>query len=218
MKYVISIITFIITFSILSSVRAEECVPPPGGKCLTEEQLNKVKEALKELDSIKKSEMKVDISRPVVIIRDWDGRVYVNGGEKKPVEMRVTVGTIDRTLAVEYPTVIYYRTKPPDPMFRLRIRAQAGALMPDVWKKKEDRSYVDGGVGFDFFHLGPLNLDLYAGILSLGPGLGLDITRNFGARVGYSLVYKDLHSAVFTGAYFSFNLWRRKLNFMLFQK
>lgn len=200
------------TALISKAVNGQECVPPPGGKCLTLDQYEKIKEALRELDEIKKSEMKGDFLDEIIIIHDWDGRVYVNGGSLKPLRVKVTLGTIDRTLAVTLPTSVAYREKPPDPMFRLRIRAQGGILLPDIWKGGERMSFLDGGIGWDFFHIGPVNLDIYTGFSSAGPGIGLDISKNFGVRAGYSLIYRDFHSGVMVGSYFSFNLAKIFLN------
>lgn len=190
---------------VASSVQAQE-TPVTPQKCLTEDQYGKVVDALKELDSIKKSEMTGEFSEPIVIVHDWNGRVYVNGGDGKPLHLKVKVGTIDRTLAVQLPTSVFYREKPPDPMFRLRIRAQAGILLPDVWKKGADKtSFLDAGVGWDFFHLGPVNLAIHTGVSSAGAGLGVDLTKNWGLTAGYSLVYRDFHSGALVGTFFSFN-------------
>lgn len=188
---------------------AEECVPPSGGKCLNDSQWSQVKEALKELDSIKKSEVSGQFLDSIEIVHDWDGRVYVNGGDGKtgkPIRMRVTLGTIDRTLSVTLPTNVYYRERPPDPMFRFRIRAQVGILLPNVWSGNgEKSSFMDAGVGWDFFHLGPVNLDVSTGISAVGAGVGFDFTKNWGIRAGYALTYRDFRSSAILGTYFSFN-------------
>jgi len=184
------------------------CVPEPGGKCLTKGQFEAVKKALEELDSIHKSPAVVTTPDSVVVISDWDGRVYVNGGDTKPIRLKVKIGdTVDRDMAVTLPSVVYYRPKPPDPMFRLRIRAQAGLLVPELVRTAggDKQSFWDAGIGWDFFHLGAVNLSAYTGVRSLGGGLGLDLTRNFGPYVGYSLVYDGLRSSVNAGVYFSFN-------------
>ena len=189
---------------IVSSVQAQEITAPQ--KCLTEDQYKKIVEAIKELDSIKKSEMIGEFSEPIVIVHDWNGRVYVNGGDGKPLHLKVKVGTVDRTLAVQLPASVFYREKPPDPMFRLRIRAQAGVILPDAWKKDADRaSFLEAGIGWDFFHLGPFNTAIHTGVSSAGIGLGVDLTKNWGLTAGYSLVYRDFHPGALVGTFFSFN-------------
>jgi hypothetical protein len=94
-------------------------------------------------------------------------------------------------------------------MFRLRIRAQAGVLAPELIQKiKGDDGVVyplDAGLSWDFFHLGTLNLSAFTGIRSVGAGPGLDLTKNFGLYTGYSMLYDGFKSSVSFAAYFSFN-------------
>lgn len=185
-----------------------ECVPPPGGKCLTKEQLDGVKKALEELDKIHKSPAVVTTEDKIVIVSDWDGRVYVNGGTTVPLRLKVRIGdTIDRDMLMTLPAVVNYRPKPPDPMFRLRIRAQAGVFVPELVMTAtgNKQNFLEAGMGWDFFHLGPVNAAAFTGVRSFGGGLGVDLTRNFGPYVGYSLVYDGWRSSVQTGVYFSFN-------------
>ena len=63
--------------------------------------------------------------------------------------------TIDRDLEMTLPIQIGYREEPSDPMFRLRIRAQAGILVPELVQtiQGQSESFWDAQVGFDFFHL-----------------------------------------------------------------
>jgi hypothetical protein len=182
-----------------------ECIPPPGGKCLTAEQYDGVKKALRELDGIHKAPAEIKFLNPIIIIQDWDGRVYVNGGDKKPVQLKFRLGnTIDRDMAVELPTAVFYRPKPPDPFFRLRIRAQAGLLLPELIRSNSLR-FWDAQISFDFIHVGIINLNAAAGVTSVGAGPGIDLTKNFGLVVQYAFVYDGLRSSAFLGCYMSFN-------------
>jgi hypothetical protein len=186
----------------------EKCVPPPGGKCLSAEQFEKVKQALRELDDVYDSPAVIKVEQPVVIVQDWQGRVYVNGGDQKPIPMKLTIGKhVNRDMAVTLETRVFYREKPPDPMFRLRLRAQAGLLVPQLVDaaKGTKQNFFDGGLGLDFFHLGPVNVSANLGVFSSGGGLGLDLTKNFGVLAGYALAYDGWRSGVLAGAYFSFN-------------
>lgn len=188
---------------------AEEqpCVPPSGGKCLTADQYEAVKKALRELDDVHDSPAVLKVEQPVVIVQDWQGRVYVNGGDQKPIPVKLKIGQhIDRDLAVTLETRVFYREKPPDPMFRLRIRAQAGLLIPQLVKAVDEKqNFFDAGVGLDFFHLGPVNVSANLGVFSSGGGLGLDLTKNFGVLAGYALAYDGWKSGALGGVYFSFN-------------
>lgn len=209
MKYIISFFLFFLVCSILGNVGADNvCTPPDGGKCINKEQLEEIRKGLTELDKIHKSPAVVTTTESIVIIHDWDGRVYTNGGDNKPMHFKLKLGdTVDRDMSIVLPTQIYYRLKPPDPMFRLRIRAQLGALIPELVRTSTGtkQNFLDAGIGWDFFHLGPFNLSAYTGVASSGGGIGFDITKNFGPYVGYSLVYDGWRSSVQTGLYFSFN-------------
>lgn len=201
---------FLATLLLSATALADDppCVPPPGGKCLTADQYEAVKKALQELDDVHKSPAEVKVEDPVIIIQDWQGRVYVNGGDQKPVKMKLKIGQyVDRDMAVTLDTKVYYREKPPDPMFRLRVRAQAGILVPQLVDavKGTKQNFFDGGAGLDFFHLGPVNVSANLGVFSVGGGLGLDLTKNFGVLAGYALAYDGLKSGVLGGVYFSFN-------------
>jgi hypothetical protein len=185
-----------------------ECLPPPGGKCLTKEQLEEIKKGLQELDQIHKSAAILTTDDRITIIHDWDGRVYTNGGSANPIRFKLKIGdTVERDVAMVLQTQTYYRPKPPEPMFRLRIRAQAGLLVPQLAKTAsgKDQRFWDAGVGWDFFQLLGVNAALYTGVNSCGGGFGYDLTRNFGVYVGYSIVYTGFTSSLLAGAYLSLN-------------
>jgi len=192
------------TLSATALAQEPEPCPPPYAVCLTEEEKKTVGDSLRELKDIKESKAQVVLKDEIVIVRDWEDRVYINGGEKKPVRATLTLGkTVERDLEIRLPVQTFYREKPPEPMFRLRIRAQAGVLVPSVLK--EFKSGWDAGAGWDFMHLGPVNLSAYTGIRSVGGGLGLDLTKNFGPYAGYAIVYDGWKSAAMFGVYFSLN-------------
>ncbi len=177
--------------------------PEPYTLCLVHSDEDTVVQSLKELKSIKESKAVLKIKEDIVIVRDWQDRVYVNGGSAKPIDATLTLGdTVSRDMQIQLPIQVYYRPKPPDPMFRLRVRAQAGLLLPMIWKNS--KGGWDAGLGWDFMHYDVFNLAAYTGVRSAGGGVGMDLTRNFGPYVGYSLVYDGLTSGIIAGCYFSF--------------
>ncbi len=182
-----------------------ECQPEPGGKCLTAAQFADVRAALQELDSIKSSEMTGQFLDRLVIVNDWQGRTFVNGGKNEPLRLKIKVGTIDRTLGVVLDSDVFYRPAPAEPAFgfRTRFRAQAGLLAPMILSPGGSKPF-DIGASLDFVHLRSVNVDVFVGFNGIGPGVGLDLTKNFGMRVGYELTWSLSHQA-FVGAYFSFN-------------
>lgn len=204
MKCVLAVL-FLVLFT--SSASAQVCELP--SKCYSEQTRKEVLKALEELDNIYKSKVELKLQDPVIVIRDWDGRVYVNGGESNPLRLNLRLGpTIDRDIALVLKPRIHTREKPADPMFRLRLRAQVGVLARGTYERIANGGSwpIDGGLNLDFFHLGLVNFGVYAGIFSAGPQVGLDITRNFGVFTGYSLVYlKPKEPDLLSGIYFSFN-------------
>lgn len=184
-----------------SAAGASEC--PADGRCLTKEQLGEVVKAVKELDEIHRSPAVVTVEDQVVIVHDWDGRVYVNGGATRPIRMKLRIGaTVERDMAAAVPVQVYYRPRPPDPMFRIRIRAQAMVLPLEALGRNR---WWDAGAALDFFHLGDFNVAASVGAYSAGGGVGWDLTRNFGPYVGYALTYDGLRSGVSAGVYMAFN-------------
>ena len=204
MKFLVFLTAF---FLFITNAKAE-CVPPEGGKCLTKDQFEAVKSNLAELDSIHKYPAVVNTNDEIIIIHDWNGRVYTNGGDKNPLSFKLYIGeTIERDMAIVLPTKVYYRPKPPDPMFRLRIRAQVGLIALEFTKITTGKiqNLFDAGLGWDFFHYKNANVAVYTGMRSVGAGVGFDLTRNFGPYIGYSLVYDGFRSSAQAGFYMSFN-------------
>lgn len=201
MKNVILLVFFSSLLFSKKSFAQDSC----DGKCVSNETLEKVKIALKELENIKNSPATGEFKDEIVIVHDWDGRVYINGGNPHPIKMKLKIGDhIDRDMELRLPVVVYYREKPPDPMFRLRFRAQFGLLIPSAIDSIS--SSFDAGIGLDWFHYSIFNTYIHAGFRSSGAGLGVDITKNFGFMTGYSVQYDGWKSQSLSGFYFSFNL------------
>lgn len=207
MRFVLALL-LILSLSIPALAQEPTPCTPCEGKCLTQAQVDKLRKALDELDDLHKSPAIVELQEPIVVIRDWDGRVYVSGGSDKPIPMRIRIGkSIDRSMAVTMDSRVWYRPEPEPPMLRLRIRAQAGLLVFETVKTAsgDSRAFWDAGVGWDFMHFGVLNFAAFTGVRSAGVGPGVDLTNNFGIYAGYSLVYDGLKSSALATAYFSFN-------------
>ena len=187
----------------------EEC--PKDKVCLTRAELEQIKKAVRELKDIHDSKAELKLEEPIIIIRDWEDRVYINGGEQKPIKIKLKIGKhVDRDMEMTLPIEVHYREKPPDPWLRLRIRAQVGVFVPEMFTSIGDNnaeSFFDGGIGWDFINIAPLhmNISAYTGVRSLGGGPGFDITKNFGLYGGYALVYDGLTSSANLMIYFSFN-------------
>lgn len=212
MKKFILFSLLLISPEVSGEVKCPQELLDSGGVCLTKTQKEEIVKAIKELKSIHESEAEIKFEESIVIIRDWEDRIYINGGDKKPVKLSLKIGNhVDRKMEAVLPITVYYRDKPPDPWFRLRIRAQAGILIPQLVNSISDTESLDSpwdaGIGWDFFHIPNLNLNaaFHTGVRSVGAGVGLDLTSNFGVYAGYSFVYEDLKNSFQLAAYFSFN-------------
>lgn len=185
--------------------------PPEYEVCLTKDEAGKVVQAVEELDRIKKSEVKLEFKEPVVIVRDWKDRVYVNGGGKNPVKAQVKLGdTVDREMSVTLPTRVSFRPEPPEPQFafRARVRANVGILIPEIVRSVRDEEFEDFwsfGVDLDFVKLDIFNINAHLGSAGVGGGVGIDITKNFGASVNVLCTWVEWGPTASTGVYFSFN-------------
>ena len=196
-----------------NNISTQECINNnSGGVYLTKINKNKIIKALKELKNIYDSKAELIFKEPIIIIRDWKDRIYINGGAKKPIKVELKIGKhIDRDFNASLPIRIFYRKAPPVPWFRLRIRAQVGILVleaiHDISGTNNLRPFWDAGIGWDFMRIPMINLNLagYTGIRSVGGGVGLDLTKNFGVYVGYGLIYNGFRSSVLTSFYFAFN-------------
>jgi hypothetical protein len=210
MKY--AILSLVLLYPSVSYSQQPEC-PLQYKSCLTEDEQKKILEALKELKNIKESPVKLEFTEPITIVEDWEQRVYINGGEKKPIKLRMTIGdTIDRDLEAQLPIRLYYREEPPDPIFRFRLRAQFGVLAPEVIRSIRDNEFEvfwNASIQLDFLHYDFLNLAINIGSEGFGIGPGIDITKNFGINtnflVKYDKIYPDFIPTMEIGTYFSFN-------------
>jgi len=182
--------------------------PAKADTCFNDNETKQIEQMVLELNDIHDSETELWLEEPILIIHDWDGRTYVNGGDTKPIRAKLTIGHfIERELQIQLPVNVQTREKPPDPMFRLRFRAQVLLLFPglaDYMAGKGDKPF-DGGLGLDFFHIDFFNVSVNVGVLSFGSTIGIDATKNFGLHAGYVMLYSGFRSGSTLGVYFSFN-------------
>lgn len=186
--------------------------PPPYKVCLTEAQRQKLSETVKELKEIKESPAELTFNDSIVIIRDWEDRVYINGGEKNPIKLKLKIGSINRDLEAQLPITVYYREEPPDPLFRFRLRAQFGVLAPEIVQSIRDEEFqvfYHTAIGLDFFHYDFWNIAVNVGTAGFGLGTGFDITKNFGTNIDflvkYDKIYPEFMPTMNLGVYFALN-------------
>lgn len=150
---------------------------------------------------------------PINLILDKEGRVFYNGAQPYPYKVRMdwcgyTVngeGSLNVVAALQ---------EPPTWGFRFRPKAYIGVLLAEPFYPKEGESWqledvsfddvFDAGVMVDFFFVEFFNLNVAVGFQSFGAGVGFDLTKNFGAYIGYALTWGDWHHNPNVGFWFGF--------------
>jgi hypothetical protein len=138
---------------------------------------------------------------PLTIVTDRDGRVYFSGAQPHPWKLKMTwcnyqvsaEGHLDVAVAMEVP---------PDYGFRFRPKAWLGYLLADAIK--DPASGIDGGLALDFLYWKFLNLDALVGVRSVGAGIGVDLTKNFGLTLGYAITWGKWESNPNAALWFAF--------------
>lgn len=144
---------------------------------------------------------------PIQIITDKQGRVFFSGDEPHPYKLRMTWCSYE-VEAKGKVSVIAAMRKPPIWGFRLRPKAYMGLLPTEIAYKsaesRELRDFVDAGVMIDFLYYDWINLNGAVGYRSVGGGVGVDITENFGVYSGYVITWGDWHHNLNMSLWFSF--------------
>lgn len=181
--------------------RADGCV---GGTCVPPEDMQVFLQALREKKCLTSTTPKFDLD-PVKIVVDRDGRVFFSGSEPSPYTLRMTWCNYEVTGKGKL-VVAAAVQEPPTWGFRFRPKAYTGLLLSAPFYQETDSfgDVVDAGLMVDVFHVHQFNLNFHTGFRSVGMGLGMDITRNFGAYTGYALTWEGWRHNVELGLWFSF--------------
>lgn len=149
-------------------------------------------------------EFKLD---PIQLTLDKNGRVFFSGSEPRPYKLSMSWCNYE-VEAKGVVKVITAMEKPPIWGLRLRPKAYMGFLPSEAFYDSETPrelgDYTDAGFMIDFLYYDWVNLNLAVGYRSIGGGLGVDLTENFGLYVGYSSTWGNWHHGLTVGAWFSF--------------
>lgn len=171
----------------------DEPTCPEGKICVSEGEMQTIVSVLREKQCMQKTkpEFKLD---PITLVVDKDGRVFYTGAEPKPYTVRMDWCNyeVEATGKVNLVAAMHE-----DPVwgFRLRPKAYMGALLlePVYDEIASDEpaisNVIDAGVMLDFLYYKDINLNAALGFRSVGAGVGLDVTRNFGISAGYGLTW-----------------------------
>lgn len=139
---------------------------------------------------------------PVTIVVDKSGRVYGSGTDPKPYQLHMKWCSyeIEGTGSVKILAAV---REEPDWGFRFRPKAMVGYLPAEALAKSWQDG-IDGGLLLEPFFWRSLNINAQVGVRSFGAGFGLDLTRNFGAYLGYAMTWGSWRSSPNIGLWFSF--------------
>lgn len=184
------------------SVAGAQAPCASGATCVPSEDLKAFVELLKAEKCRAETPPKVTFD-PITIVVDRSGRLYYSGSEPLPYKLHLdwcnyqldALGGVNVQVA-EHIDRGYG--------FRFRPKATLGLLAVELFKSSQFSDAVDGGILLEpaYFHW--VNLNGYVGFRSVGVGLGFDITKNFGAYLGYSTTWGTWRSNPMASLYFSF--------------
>lgn len=176
------------------------CVPPEDMAVFV--KLLKEKKCLQET----KPAFKLD---SINLIVDQDGRVYYTGADPKPYTLKMAWCDYDVTGTGKVDLVVA-KKEPPTWGFRFRPKFAGSFLFVDGFEQYgPDNKYdpsraVDVGILWEFIYWHAFNLNVATGFRSVGAGLGVDLTKNFGVYAGYAFSWWTLKHNPQAGIYFSF--------------
>lgn len=142
---------------------------------------------------------------PILVVTDEDGRVYYSGND--PIPYTLTMDWCNYHIEAEGEINVTVAMKQPKTWgFRFRPKAHLGylPLRPLVLDNVTAADGVDAGLAVDFVYYKFVNLNAYAGFRSVGVGPGVDITKNFGGMLAYSLSYTEPYHGFYAGISFAF--------------
>lgn len=195
----LSFLVFLILLAWATPARGDECTSP--SKCVPKEDMDDFVKVLREKRCLQteKPSFKLD---PITIVVDTDGRIYTSGANPNPYHLQMTwCGyTADGSGDVKVQAAM---REPPEWGFRFRPKASLGYLPAEALAKSWQDG-IEGGVLLEPFFWRSLNLNAQVGFRSVGLGLGMDLTRNFGVYLGYALTWGSWRSSPQGALWFSF--------------
>lgn len=179
-------LTALATILVASPAFGQE--PPPActdGTCVSKKDLAAFLQLAREKKCLGTTKPVYRID-PITIVTDQDGRVYYSGSQPHPWTLKMDWCTY-QVEATGHLDVAVAMKVPPEYGFRFRPKAWLGYLLADAIK--DPASGIDGGLALDFAYVTSFNLNAMVGVRSAGAGLGVDLTRNFGAYFGWAITW-----------------------------
>jgi hypothetical protein len=180
-------------------------VPICTGTCVPPSDMKVFLQLLKNKKCQLSESPKFDLD-PIQITVDKKGRIFFSGDHPHPYKLRMSwcnyaieaEGKVD---------VVAGMVQPPIWGFRLRPKAYMAFLPTELTYNADSRELgdlLDAGFMLDFLYYDWANLNAVVGYQSVGVGVGVDLTENFGAYTGYAITWGDWHHNMGFGVWFGF--------------
>lgn len=197
------LIVFLASTVLFSSRAWAQSTCPQGSTCVSPQEMKVFVQLLKDEKCRNETLPKVT-EDPVAIIVDRQGRVYGSGNEPMPHKLHIDWCNYQLDAAGGVQLQVAERVEPTWG-FRFRPKAALGYLPVEAIAEKDASKGIDGGILLEPFFIQSINLNAYVGVRSVGGGVGMDLTKNFGVYAGYSVAWWSSWRSNLLGAvYFSF--------------
>lgn len=204
-RSILAVLAFLIVGFFASTASAQTAPPAScsGGVCVANSDMVVMLEALKEKKCLLGS-APVVTSDAVTIVEDKEGRVYGSGSDPHPFTLHINWCTYQLSAAGQI-NLVAAKAPPETVGFHFKPKATLGLLGTELVVTGSIPQSFDAGLLVDpFFFLTDFNLNLFVGFRSVGGGVGMDITKNFGGYLGYSVTWGGWRSNPMASLYFSF--------------
>jgi len=160
-------------------------------------------QVLKERQCLDKTPPTFELD-PVVLVTDYDGRVFYSGADPRPYKLKMKWCHYEVEAEGKVKVVAALGEKS-EWGFRFRPKSHLSYLLLTPFHDGNSATDgIDAGLALDFFHVYWANLNLVAGLRSIGASIGMDLTRNFGIHAGYAFAYSEPWHNIRAGIYFAF--------------
>ena len=173
-----------------------------GATCVPASDMSAFVTLLKNQKCRSETTPKVELDSVTVVV-DRQGRYYYTGNNPKPYKVHIFWCNYEIDVEAKIQLQVAQREEPTWG-WRPRLKATFGVLGVEVFEANDFSDALDGGLLFEPFFLHWANLNAYVGVRSLGAGIGVDFTTNFGGYLGYALTWGKWRSNPMASFYFAF--------------
>jgi hypothetical protein len=174
-------------------------VYPQADHCISDELFDSVTETIGNYACLQKNKPNIHLDNYNIIL-DENGHIFSGPDAQTDISGSISWCSFSVDFRVKQKLVLH-KKKPSTLGFRLKFKAYLYGKFIYILTPKE---MIDAGIGIDFFYIWKFNVQFILGFMSLGFGVGFDITQNFGAVIGIVNPYWKFELSPILGFYFTF--------------